>query len=341
LGPETRNEINNVLFADNFFMTEEAIKKIERLGRITRVDCKTEDDMVEKVQSIRPKVIVSEYFRITERIMDVSQNLKGIGVWGVGYDHIDIEAASERGIYVANTRGSNAESVAEHVFALILNLSRKLCPTDAFIRNGGWVSREETGLPRELVAQDLLGKTIGIIGLGAIGSCVARISKGFGMRIIAYDPYLSEKKAKQKGAELVPLEKLLRESDFTTIHVVLNNQTRGLIGAKELKIMKPTAYLINTSRGQVISEEDLIKALHSKWIAGAGLDVFTDEPTDSKNPILEFDNVLVTPHCAGNSEDALNSTSLMISQEVERIMLNKIPRNLVNRLQLEKRGYLV
>lgn len=335
-----REKSPRIICADRFYMTKEAIEALEDLGEVIWADCQNEDELVEKVRSSSAKVIISEYFKITGRVMDASPNLKGIVVWGVGYDHIDVNAASERGIYVANTRGSNAESVAEHVFALMLCLSRKLVGTFNFVSAGKWTTREESGLPSELVAQDLYEKTLGIVGLGAIGSRVARIAQGFNMRILAYDPYISPEVAKQRGAELVNLEKLLRESDFVTLHVVLTKDTTGMIGTRVLNMMKPTAYLINASRGPVVDEEALIRALRDKRIAGAGLDVFTKEPIDVKNPLLKFDNVILTPHCAGNSKEALEATSLMVSNKAEKIIKNQAPDNLVNRRQLVERGYL-
>jgi len=337
---KTYEKLPVVLCADRFYMSEKALSLLRNVSEVVWADCKNEDDLIQKVSETKPKVIISEYFKITGRVMDASPNLKGIVVWGVGYDHVDIEAASERGIYVANTRGSNAESVAEHVFGLILCLSRKIHQLDHFIRAGKWTIKEESGIPPELVAQDLYGKTIGIIGLGAIGSRVARIAQGFCMRILAYDPYISLERAKEIGAELVDLEKLLKESDFVTIHVPLTEETKGLIGTRELNMMKKTAYIINTSRGPVVDENALIKALEEGKIAGAGLDVFAKEPISLDNPLLKFDNVIVTPHCAGNSKEALEATSLMVSEEVIRILNDQIPKNLVNKWQLMKKGYL-
>lgn len=329
-----------IVCADHFYMSKEAIEALENLGEVIWTDCKSEDELVKKVRNTNAEVIISEYFKITGRVMDASPNLKGIVVWGVGYDHIDIHAASERGIYVANTRRSNAESVAEHVFALMLCLSRKLLPTCNFVRDGEWTTREESGLPSELVAQDLYEKTLGIVGLGAIGSRVARIAHGFSMHTFAYDPYISAEVAEERGAKIVDFEKLLRESDFVTLHVVLTKETRGMMSTRELNLMKPTAYLVNASRGPVVDGEALIKALRDEKIAGAGLDVFTKEPIDVRSPLLKFDNVIVTPHCAGNSKEALEATSLMVIKEAERILRNQVPDNLVNRKQLVERGYL-
>lgn len=335
-----REKSPRIICADRFYMSKEAIEALENFGKLIWADCKNEDELVKKVRSTSAELIISEYFEITCRVMDALPNLKGIVVWGVGYDHIDINAASERGIYVANTRGSNAESVAEHVFALMLCLSRKLLRTCNFVRAGEWTTREEAGLPSQLAAQDLYEKILGIVGLGAIGSRVARIAHGFNMHVFAYDPYLSAEVAKERGAELVDFEKLLRESDFVTLHVVLTKETKSIISTRELNLMKPTAYLVNASRGPVVDEEALTKALRDEKIAGAGLDVFTKEPIDVRNPLLKFDNVIVTPHCAGNSKEALEATSLMVSKEAKRILKNQIPDNFVNRKQLAERGYL-
>lgn len=330
-----------VLCADHFYMNEKAIQTLKSAGEVVWAECVNEEAMIRKAESLKPKVIISEYFRITSRIMDAAMpGLKGIVSFGVGYDHIDVDAASERGIYVANAAGANAESVAEHTFALILCLTRKICNLNSFIRSGKWVKREETGIPEQFVPRDLEGKTIGIIGLGAIGRKVAKISRGFNMRVLGYDPYIAPETAREIGVELVELETLLKESDIVTLHVPLTRETRSMIGYRELCLMKPTAYLINTSRGPVVDEEALIRALEERKIAGAGLDVFSQEPISPENPLLKFDNVIVTPHCAGGSKEALDMTAAVVSEEAVRILKDQVPRNLVNRVKLIERGFL-
>jgi phosphoglycerate dehydrogenase-like enzyme len=271
--------------------------------------------------------------------MDSSPELKGIMVWGVGHDHIDLNAASERGICVANTRGSNAESVAEHAIALVLALSRKVCQADAFVRGGGWTNREETGLPSELVTLDLSSKTLGIIGLGTIGGRVAQVAHALGMSVLAHDPFLTNEQAAERDVELVWLKTLLEKSDFVTIHVTLTSETRRMIGARELEIMKPTAYLINTSRGEVIDEKALIEALKTR-IAEAGLDVFDHEPLGFENPLMKLNNVILTPHCAGSSKEALEATSWSVCEEAMRMLEGQIPKNILNRAELVKRGFM-
>lgn len=173
---------------------------------------RSEDELVQKVRENNPTVILSEYFKITSRAMDASPSLKAIVVWGIGYDHVDVNSASERGLYVSNTRGSNAESVAEHVFALMFALTRKVMLEDAFVREGSWKSDLESDLPIEFLAQDLYQKTLGILELRAIGSRVARNAGGFDMVVLGYDPYFTEDQAREIGVQQVPLEELLRRS---------------------------------------------------------------------------------------------------------------------------------
>ena len=329
-----------VVCADRFFMVDEALKMLESAGRVVWADAKNETELVVRVRDSNAKVIISEYLPITDLVLEASPDLKGIVVWGVGYNHVDVDAASERGIYVANTSGSNAESVSEHVFALILGLSRKLLPTDSFVRQGNWTSSEETALPKELISEDLYGKKIGIVGLGAIGARIARIAHGFNMQVLAFDPYVSFELAKDRGAEPVNLERLLKESDFITLHVVLTKETRGMISIKQFDMMKPTAFLINASRGPVVDEKALVKALNDRKIAGAGLDVFDKEPVDRASSLLRMKNVILTPHCAGGSREALIATSLTVAEETTRILNDQIPRNLVNRSALVKKGFV-
>ena len=339
---ELRNiELPTVVCADRFFMTANALTILESAGRILWLNCQTEDELAQEVRKENAKVIISEYFKISSKIVNASRALKGIVVWGIGYDHVDVEAASSRGIFVANTRGSNSESVAEHVFAFILNLSRKLNWADTFVREGRWVTKEETGLPSEIGSHDLYGKTLGIVGLGAIGSVVARIAQGLNMKVLAYDPYVNVEVAKKSETELVALDRLLRDSDYVSLHTVLTEETRGMIGGKELEQMKPTAYLINASRGAIVDEKALVEALKLGKIAGAALDVFQDEPIDPRNPLLALPNVVVSPHCAGNSAEAMDATSLMVSEEAVEILQDKVPKNIVNKLQLARNRYLI
>jgi D-3-phosphoglycerate dehydrogenase len=209
-----------------------------------------------------------------------------------------------------------------------------------FIRAGNWTTREEAELPGNLVALDLYQKTIGIIGMGAIGSRVARIAHGFNMKVLTYDPYISPDTAIEHQVEIRSLETLLKESDFVSIHTPSSSETWGMISTPELNLMKPSAYLLNASRGDVVDEMALIQALREKKLAGAGLDVFKKEPIDVDNPLLSFDNVILSPHCAGNSQEALDITSMIVAEETIRILHGKVPKNLVNRTQLSNHEVL-
>ncbi|MEM2875863.1 MAG: hydroxyacid dehydrogenase [Candidatus Bathyarchaeia archaeon] len=330
---------SSVVFADRVYMNDEAMRKLSHAARIVWANCKSEEDLIWAVRDGNAMVVISEYFPITRNIMSSSKSLRGVVAYGVGYDHIDVEAASEKGIYVTNARGANAESVAEHTFALILSLSRKIIKTHLFVKEGCWRSREEANLPKWLTPSALHGKTIGIIGFGNIGSRVGRIALAYGMRVLVYDPYIPADRVKEAGACPTDLETLMKSSDYVTIHCALSDETRGMIGEDEIRLMKPTAYLINVSRGRVIVEEALIEALRMGRIAGAGLDVFAEEPIAHDNPLLTLDNVVLTPHIAGGSKEALDNVSLTVCEETLRILRGEIPLNIVNRSMLEGRGY--
>ena len=332
--------VPKVIYADNFYMTTTATKSIEQVGSITWADSPDDETFLKLVEKIQPEVIIAEYVPITGPVMDATTSLKGVVGWGVGVDHIDVAAASERGIYVANTFASNAESVAEHVFALLLGLARKILRTNHYVKSGNWTTREEAELPGEFIAEDLLEKTIGILGLGAIGSRVARIAHGFNMRILGYDPYIKKAIAKELGVEKCDLDYLLQESDIVMIHVPLTPETHHLISTRELQLMKPSAYLLNASRGDVINEIALIDTLSANKLAGVGLDVFSHEPLPTNNPLLQSSNAILTPHCASNSKEALDITSQIVAEQSIMILKGQIPNNLVNRSQLIKRGIL-
>ncbi|MCJ7610593.1 hydroxyacid dehydrogenase [Candidatus Bathyarchaeota archaeon] len=327
-----------ILCADHFYLSGDASRRLNEAGEVVWSKTDTEEMLVRDAEDAT--VIIAEYARITSRIIDAASKLKAVAVWGVGYDHVDVEAASNRGVYVTNCRGANAESVAEHVFALILALSRKVIQMDGLVRGARWSVQQETGLGETLIPEDLQGKTIGVIGFGEIGSRVSRIAHGFDMRVLVNDPYVSPERVRDHGAEQVDFESLLRNADIVTIHTVLTPETRGLISRRQLAAMKPSAILINASRGAIVDQNDLAEALKEKTIASAGLDVFDREPIDPYDALLELENVVLSPHIAGGSMQALNATSMNVAMEVSLVLRGKVPRNLVNRDQLQKRGFI-
>ena len=246
-----------------------------------------EDQILETLKGIDASVAGSEPY--TERVYAANPQLKVVARVGVGYDAVDTAAATRHGVVVTIAPNTNQGSVAEHTFGLMLALTKNLISQHIGTREGRWP--RGTNLP-------LRGRTLGIAGLGRIGKAMATRAQAFEMKVLAHDPFPDADWAKAHAVPLVSMEQLLRESDFLTLHMPALPETTNLINARTLAMMKPTAYLINTSRGAVIHEADLYEALKTKRIAGAGLDVFAQEPP-GENPLLTLDNVVLTPHAAG------------------------------------------
>jgi D-3-phosphoglycerate dehydrogenase len=287
------------------------------------------------------KIIVSDYLPITSRIMNAAPNLKGLISYGVGFNQIDVNAASERGIFVVNLRGSNSEAVAELTVSMMLALLRNLVKSDQYVRSNKWDTTESAKYPDWTLGKELYEKTVGIVGIGEVGKRVARIcAKGFNMHVLAFDPFVTKEQASQLGAELVDLKTLLKLSDIVTVHVPLSAETKGLMGDKEIGLMKKSAYLINTSRGPVLDESALRDALREGRIAGAGLDVFEKEPIPMNSSLLKLGNTVLTPHIASSTREAREAMNNMVVEDAIRIIRGEVPKNLVNRSQLVAKGYL-
>jgi len=265
-----------------------------------------------------------------EAIM-MAKELKVISRHGVGVDNVDIEAATERGTVVTYTPGANADSVAEHTFALLLGLVRKICLADGSTREGRWGSSEFMGF-------ELVGKTLGIIGLGAIGSRVAKRAMAFEMDVVACDPYVAEGRASALGVKLVDLETLLRSSDVISLHASLTNETRHILSTRELEMMRRTAVLMNAARGQLVDEEALIQALRSGTISGAGLDAFQSEPLPADHPFTKMRNVLLTPHIAAFTLEALTRGDKILAMDMAAVLMGRKPVYVANPQVLAKSG---
>ncbi len=265
--------------------------------------------------------------KIDEEIIAAGKNLKAICQVAVGFDNIDVAAATKRGIYVTNTPGVLTETTADFAWTLLMAVARRVAEADKYVRRGDW--KIPWGLMM-FVGQDVWGKTIGIIGLGRIGSAVAKRALAFNMKVLYYDVIRQPELEKNLGIEYVDLETLLKQADFVTIHVPLLPQTHHLIGEKELKMMKRTACLVNTSRGPVVDEKALYKALKEGWIWGAGLDVWKKEPTETDNPLLKLDKVVVSPHIASASIETRTKMAVMAAENLVSILEGKVPPNLVN-----------
>lgn len=249
----------------------------------------------------------------------------------VGYDQIDVKAATAKGIMVANLFDYCIEEVADHAMTLTLACARRLRFMERVVHEGIW-GRDRRGMMQRIGPVERLStQTFGIIGFGNIGKLVARRAAGFGWRRVCADPYVKPEAAAELGVELLPLDELLRQADLVTLHVFLNEQTRHMISTPQLALMKPTAYLINTCRGPIVDEPALIKALQEGRLAGAGLDVFEQEPIDPENPLLKMENVIATPHVAVYSRMAIELNRTQPFDEVARVLSGQYPRGLINR----------
>lgn len=243
-------------------------------------------------------VVLVTAARITREVLDALPNLRGVVRYGVGLDNIDLAAAAEKGVHVRNTRNFCTEEMADHALALLLACTRDIVPMARDVRCGTWGRTGTRPLRR------LAGGVAGVIGLGAIGSAVARRLQALGMTVWAFDPYAPPQQAQEQGVRLVQLEEMLPAADVISIHCALTDETRHLLGAAQFALMKPSAVLVNTSRGGVLDEAALADVLRSGTIAAAGLDVLEKEPPDSDNPLLCMENVVITPHIAWYSEEA-------------------------------------
>lgn len=268
-------------------------------------------------------LIVRSSARATADVIAAADKLKVIGRAGVGVDNINIPAASERGIVVMNTPGANTVATAEHTMALLLALCRNVPQAVQSLREGRWDRKQYKGV-------EIREKTIGIVGLGRIGRRVARRCRAFGMEVICYDPYLSDERAHQMRIERVSLDDLLQRSDFITLHAALTPKTTGIIDKQAIGKMKPGVRIVNAARGALIDEQALIEGIEAGIIAGAALDVLSQEPADPDNPLLHMDNVVVTPHLAASTQEAQRQVGIQIVDQVIDALHDVDFRNAVN-----------
>ncbi len=267
-------------------------------------------------------LIVRSQTKVTAEIIRAGRNLKVIARAGAGVDNIDVEEATRQGILVVNAPTSNTIAVAEHVFGLMLALIRHIPQSSAKLKSGVWARSEFMGT-------ELRGKTLGIIGLGKIGAEVAKRAQAFEMEVIAYSPSLSSEHAAGLGIKLVPLEYLLKKSDFISLHTSMTPEKRGMIGGKELALLKPTARIINCARGEMIDEEALAEALEKKRIAGAAVDVYGNEPT-TDSVLFKCRNIINTPHLAASTTEAQAVAATSVAEQVIDVLNGKPPRYPVN-----------
>nr|MBA3728507.1 phosphoglycerate dehydrogenase [Actinomycetota bacterium] len=255
-------------------------------------------------------LVIRSQTKVTADVIERADALTVIGRAGIGLDNVDVEAATRRGVMVVNAPQSNIVSAAEHTFALLMAQARNIPRADASVRSGRWERTRFQGV-------ELHGKTLGVIGMGRVGAMVAHRALAFGMRVVAYDPYVSRERAKQIGVELLPnLEGLLVQSDFVTIHLPRTPETEGLIGRRELGLMKEGARIVNTARGGIVDEPALVEALRDGRLGGAALDVFSIEPPPRSHPLLAFEQVVLTPHLGASTREAQDKTGTAIAEMV-------------------------
>lgn len=294
----------------------------------------TRELLIRKVQDV-DGILCLLTDRIDADLIDLAPNLKVVSSMSVGYDHIDVEAATKKGVYVTFTPGVLTEATADFTWALLMAVSRRVIEADRYLRAGKWKIQWS---PTHFLGSDLTGKTLGIIGLGRIGEAIAQRARGFNMNVLYFSRARAEQeKERRLNIEFVPLERLLRESDFVTVHVPITDETKHLINEERLRQMKPTAYLVNTSRGPVIDQAVLTRALRERWIAGAGLDVFEKEPIDPNDPLINLENVVLTPHIASATTEARSKMAEVAAKNLISVLEGTPPQFLVNQEVLKVR----
>ena len=291
----------HILAADG--IANEGIDLLKKNFAVEVRDKISHDELLEIIPQF-DALIVRSASKVTSDVLERATRLKIIGRAGVGVDNIDVESATERGIIVINSPDGNTIAATEHTFAMMLAVSRNIPQANASMHNGAWDRKKFVGV-------ELRNKILGIIGLGKIGAGVAKRAQSFDMSVVAYDPFVSEERAKNLGVKLVDLDALFKTADFITVHMPLTNKTRNMIALEQMKLMKPTVRLINCARGGIINEHDLATALAEKIIAGAAIDVFENEPLAEDSPLRSLPNIVLTPHLGASTVegiiDALNN----------------------------------
>jgi D-3-phosphoglycerate dehydrogenase len=280
------------------------------------------EELLEKIRDIDGLVMATA--EVDKALFDKCNKLKVVAAFGVGFDYIDLHEATSHGVIVFNVPGLFSDAVANLTIALILSITRRVIIGDRAVKKGEWASVKPT-----CVGSEVQGKVLGTVGLGSIGYAVAqKCMLAFGMKVVTYDPFISPEKAKGLNIEKVDtLEELLSGSDVVTVHCPLTDQTRGLIGARELALMKPSSFLINTARGGIVDESALFYALKSSRIAGAAIDVIQKEPPAADNPLLNLDNIVITPHIGASTHESVRAVYRVVRENICRIISGNLPES--------------
>ena len=304
-------------------IAESGLKKLRDAG--FEVDMKTglpEEELVKIIPQYDALVVRSET-KVTPKIIEAGKKLKIIARAGVGVDNVDLPSATKKGIIVVNSPEGNTIAAAEHTWAMLLAMSRNIPLAQASLRAGKWERSKFTGV-------EVYGKTLGILGLGKIGSHVANYAIAFGMKVIAYDPFVSKEYADKLGVELKDIDPIIKEADYITLHLPKNKDTANMINAEKIKMMKDSVRLVNCARGGIINEADLAEALKSKKIAAAAIDVFDKEPPDPANPLLSLDNAVTVPHLGAATVEAQVNVAIDVVEQIIEVLKGGTARAAVN-----------
>ena len=321
----------NIVNLDSYFKTVRGYDYEDRLFRnlgasLVLATARSEDEIVQASRGCEVILVEHADTPVTKGVIDRLDDCRLIAKYAVGFDNVDVAAATARGIIVCHAPNFCAEEVSDHAVALLLALARRVVQFNNHVRQGGWFD-----LQVEPPLRRTKHRVLGLVGFGRIARLVARKLKPFGVKILAYDPFLDPRSAEVEGATLVSLERLFADSDFVSVHTPLTEETRHFICARLLALMKPTSFIVNTSRGPVIDEEALIQTLREKRIAGAALDVTEVEPLPASNPLRGLDNVILTPHQAATSVESLVDVRATIAASVEAFCKGYWPEFVVNR----------
>jgi D-3-phosphoglycerate dehydrogenase len=311
----------NILVTDP--LSAQGIARLERAGFEVHVKPKlSKEELLTEIRDA-DALIVRSGTKVTAEVIAAGDRLKVIGRAGSGLDNVDVQAATKRGIVVMNTPGGNTVTTAEHTLALIFAMCRRIPQATASVKAGKWEKDKFMGV-------ELYNKTLGIIGMGQIGSYLAKLAQGVAMHVIAYDPYLAPERAEKMGVEMVDLPELYRRADIVSVHTPLTAETKGLIDAKAIALMKPGVMIVNCARGGIVCEADLVEALRTKRVAAAAFDVFEDEPIRPDNPLLGLENFICTPHIGAQTSEAQENVAIGIAEQIVEYLTKGFARGAVN-----------
>jgi D-3-phosphoglycerate dehydrogenase len=314
--------------------SHDGIAQISSFGSVTHEDWRDTDviwdpvELGERATREGFEAIIVERDFLFDETFAAAPNLKVAGITRAGVNQIDVDAATAAGVIVINTPGRNANGVAELAIGLMFDVARRIAESDRYIRAGSWQS--PTAPYMDLRGMELKGRTVGIIGFGAIGRRVAQITNALGMTVIAHDPFVAEPRSEHDYVDMVPLDELLESSDIVTLHSPPAEDGTPLLAAEELSSMKTGAFLINTASAELVDSSALAAELHSRHIAGAGYDIFETTPIEPNHPLSSLDNVVLTPHIGGATDESIERHSQMIATDLRKIAAGELPNNLVN-----------